>query len=250
MSFILNALRKSEQERQIVQSETVTDKILLHQTPQNRNKTGKFYSFLVTGNVLLIAFLVWFVQNNSIPTPTSDLTAQPALKSLSAQETKDNSNLMSKLTQPEKPTQKTEAKTTSIAEWIETQKPEKTVIIKKPTIDVTKQPSITNKTVLPTPAPTEITTTANIEPSPTKTIFVKKGPSFLSDLPYEFRQTVPKLTINVFVYSAYPEDCFVMIDMVKYKSGQQIKDAMLLKEIRPDSLVIVYQNREFQIERP
>jgi len=58
------------------------------------------------------------------------------------------------------------------------------------------------------------------------------------------------LSINVFVYSEHPEDCFVMIDMVKYKSGQQIKDAMLLKEIRPDSLVIVYQNREFQIERP
>jgi len=41
-----------------------------------------------------------------------------------------------------------------------------------------------------------------------------------------------------------------MIDMVKYKPGQQIKDAMVLKEIRPDSLVVVYQNQAFQIERP
>ena len=248
MSFILNALRKSEQERQIVQPETVTDKIRLHQSTQNSNKTAKFYAVLVTGNVLLIACLVWFIQKNSIPTP--DLTAQPVSKSLPAQETRDNAIVMDKVTQPEKPVQKTKAKTTSIAEWVETQKQEKAALTKKPTTETTKPLPITNKPVLPAPMPIEIETAANLEPIPPETIPVKKGPPFLSDLPYEFRQTVPKLSINVFVYSEHPEDCFVMIDMVKYKSGQQIKDAMLLKEIRPDSLVIVYQNREFQIERP
>ncbi len=248
MSFILNALRKSEQERQAVQSETVTDKIRLQQPPQNRHKTAKFYAVLVTGNVLLIACLVWFIQKNPIPTP--DLTAQPVSKALPAQETRDNAVVLDKVTQPEKPVQKTEAKTTSIAEWVETQKPEKVVVTKKPTADATKPLPITNKPILPATAPIEIETAANLEPIPPETIPVKKGPPFLSDLPYDFRQTVPKLSINVFVYSEHPEDCFVMIDMVKYKSGQQIKDAMVLKEIRPDSLVVIYQNREFQIERP
>ncbi|MEI6268195.1 MAG: general secretion pathway protein GspB [Methylococcaceae bacterium] len=248
MSFILNALRKSEQERQIVQSETVTDKILLHQPPQKRNKTGKFYVFLVTGNVLLIACLFWFIQKNAVPTP--DQTTQPVSKALPAQKAKDNAIVLDIVTQPEKPVQKTEVKSTSIAEWVEKQKPEKIALTKKPTADATRPLPITNKPVLPEPAPIEIETAANLEPIPPETIPVKKGPPFLSDLPYDFRQTVPKLTINVFVYSEHPEDCFVMIDMVKYKSGQQIKDAMVLKEIRPDSLVIVYQNREFQIERP
>ncbi|MEI6336120.1 MAG: general secretion pathway protein GspB [Methylococcaceae bacterium] len=248
MSFILNALRKSEQERQAVQPETVTDKIRLQQPPQNRNKTAKFYAVLVTGNVLLIACLVWFIQKNPIPTP--DLTVQPVSKLLPAQEARGNAIVMDKVTQPEKTVQKTETKTTSIAEWVETQKPEKIAVTKKPTANAIKPLPITNKPVLPAPAPIEIETAANLEPIPPKTLPVKKGPPFLSDLPYDFRQTVPKLSINVFVYSEHPEDCFVMIDMVKYKSGQQIKDAMLLKEIRPDSLVIVYQNREFQIERP
>ena len=79
---------------------------------------------------------------------------------------------------------------------------------------------------------------------------VKKDVPFLSDLPFEFRQTIPKFTTNVFVYSNHPEESFVMIDMVKYKPGQQIKEAMVLKEIRPNSLVVVYQNQAFQIERP
>ena len=73
---------------------------------------------------------------------------------------------------------------------------------------------------------------------------------FLSDLPVEFRRTVPGLNINVIVYSEHGKESFVMIDMVKYKAGQQLKNGMLLKAILNDSLLMSYQNQEFQIERP
>jgi len=130
MSFILNALRKSEQERQVLQSETVTDKILLNNQPQqNRSKTAKFFAFLVIGNVLIIACIVWFVRNNS--TPAHDATKQTISKPLLAQETGIKSKAIAKFTQPERPAQKAEPKTTSIAEWVEEQKPEKPVITKK-----------------------------------------------------------------------------------------------------------------------
>ena len=249
MSFILNALRKSEQERQVLQSETVTDKILLNNQPQqNRSKTAKFFAFLVIGNILIIACVVWFVRNNS--TPAHDTTTQIISKPLLAQETGVKSKAIAKFTQPERPAQKAEPKTTSIAEWVEEQKPEKPVITKKTAADTIKQPTIVNKSELPAPTIPAIATIDKVEPNSPETIPVKKDVPFLSDLPFEFRQTVPKFTINVFVYSNHPEDSFVMIDMVKYKTGQQIKEAMVLKEIRPDSLVVVYQNRAFQIERP
>ena len=73
---------------------------------------------------------------------------------------------------------------------------------------------------------------------------------FLSDLPGEIRRTIPDININVFVYSEHGEESFVMIDMVKYKAGQQLKNGMLLKAILNDSLLMSYQNQEFQIERP
>ena len=73
---------------------------------------------------------------------------------------------------------------------------------------------------------------------------------FLSDLPVEFRRTVPVININVFVYSEHGEESFVMIDMVKYKAGLQLKNGMMLKAILNDSLLMSYQNHEFQIERP
>jgi len=71
MSFILNALRKSEQERQALQSETVNDRIFLPQPQQKRSKTAKFIAFLVVSNVLIIACIVWFVLNNSTPKPST-----------------------------------------------------------------------------------------------------------------------------------------------------------------------------------
>ncbi len=126
MSFILNALRKSEQERQVLQSETVSDKSLLNNQPQqNSRKTAKSFAFLVIGNVLIITCVVWFVRNNS--TPAHDTTTQITSKPLLAQEIVVKSTAIAKLTQPEK----AEPKTTSIAEWVEEQKPEKPVITKK-----------------------------------------------------------------------------------------------------------------------
>ena len=254
MSFILNALRKSEQERQALQPETVTDRILLHQPQQNRSKTAKFFAFLILGNVLIIACIVWFVRNNPITVP--ETKAQAISKPLSAQETTVKSKAIVNSVQTEKPVQKAEPKTTSIAEWVEAQKPEpaplpvKPVITKKPAPNTIKQPAIVNKPGLPTQTTPAIAAAVKVERDPPEIIPVKKDIPYLVDLPFEFRQTVPNLAINVFVYSQHPEERFVMIDMVKYKPGQQIKDAMVLKEIRPGSLVVVYQNQTFQIKRP
>lgn len=240
MSFILNALRKSEQERQALQPETVNDRILLPQPQQHPGKTAKFVVFLIVANVLVIGGFVWFIRNDLMSTP--DKTPSIS-KSLPAQETPLESK-----SQAETPAPKPDA--SSIAELIDGQKPEpaplplKPVIAKKPPVDTIKQPTTASKSTPP------IQTAVNVQPAPSETIPIKNDLFFLNELPSDFRQTVPKFTINVFVYSQQPEDRWVMIDMVKYKPGQQIKDALLLQEIRPDSLIVVYQNRTFQIKRP
>jgi general secretion pathway protein B len=254
MSFILNALRKSEQERQALKPESVTDRILLHQPQQNRGKTAKFFAFLIIGNLLIIACIVWFVRNNS--TSSTETTAKALSKPLPVQETKVKSTMIAKSTQPERLQQKAQPKTTSIAEWVEAQKPKpdalpvKPVIIKKPVAESIKQPPIANKRVLRLQTTPGLAAAVKVKQDTPETAPVKKDIPSLIDLPFEFRQTLPKFTINVFFYSQQPEERFVMIDMVKYKPGQQIKDAMVLKEIRPGSLVVVYQNQTFQIKRP
>ena len=72
---------------------------------------------------------------------------------------------------------------------------------------------------------------------------------FLSTLDYHFRRSVPALDINVYVYAEKKQDRFIMLEMTKYFSGQEISSGMTLKEIRINSLVVEYKNRSFQIKR-
>ncbi len=259
MSFILNALRKSEQERRKLESETLTDRIFPEQPTQKRNKTSVFLAFLIIGNAFIIAGIVWFFQKNSTSKPDITISAP----TLTTQEKKSKPKTIAKLFEAEKPTHKVEPNSTSIAKFIDEPKPvptatpipAKSIIEKKPVTTTPKPAPVIPKPV-PTiqaqvPLPTQTVTAAKIvEPAPEEIVAIKRDIPFLSELPIELRKSIPKLNINVFVYSQHPEDRFVMIDMVKYRPGQQIKDTLLLKEILPVSLVIIYQNQEFQIERP
>ena len=64
MSYILDALRKSEQQRQAIQPDTVTDRILVN-PPQPKQKSLKWMAVLVIGNLLVVAFLFWFFLHKS-----------------------------------------------------------------------------------------------------------------------------------------------------------------------------------------
>jgi len=87
---------------------------------------------------------------------------------------------------------------------------------------------------------------------PVKTAKEVKKPSIplLSELPLEFRRQVPKLNINVFVYADEPQQRFVIVDMVKYRTGENIQQKIQLKEILRDSLVVEYMGKIFRIMRP
>ncbi|MGZ5054168.1 MAG: general secretion pathway protein GspB [Methylobacter sp.] len=252
MSFILNALRKSEQERQALQSENVTDKILLSQPQQGRSKATKLMVFLFVANVLVISGIVWYVRNNLTSTPG---TTAPVVAPRLEQDTKPEPEAIAEPAQPEKPAQNAQLDITSIAELIDKEKtaqaplPVKPVVAKKSPAEAVKQAAIAypEPQIQNTPA---IAPAVKTQADMPEAIAVPSDIPYLSDLPAEFRQKVPKFTINVFVYSQSPEERFVMVDMVKYKTGQQIKDAILLKEILPDGFVVEYQNQAFKIKRP
>jgi general secretion pathway protein B len=256
MSFILNALRKSERERQqALQTENVADKILLPQPPQKTSKGAKLLVFLFIANVVVISGVVWFIRNNLMSTAGTTLPA--VSPTVPAQDTKVEAKTIAKSSVPPKRSvQKSASEIASIAELIDKEKqataplPVKSVITKKPVAEAAEQLAVTNDSKLRVEDVPAIASAAKVEPEEPETIPVRRDIPFLNDLPFEFRQTLPKFTVNVFVYSKDPEQRFIMIDMVKYKPGQQIKDAMLLKEILPESFVVEYQNKEFQIKRP
>lgn len=73
---------------------------------------------------------------------------------------------------------------------------------------------------------------------------------FLQELPREFQRNMPTLAINVYVYADDPADRFVIVNMGKYRTGQRIMDGPLIEAIESDSLILSYQGKKFRLERP
>ena len=256
MSYILDALRKSEQQRQATKPDSVTDRLLIN-PPQTNQKSVKWIVALVFGNVLVIAYLIWYFNQKTARElkpeaehqQTQQILASKPNKALLPPTSVQNKN-------PQKAGQLAEASPTqkppspSIAELIEaTKSVDKPQPIKK---IPEKKPIIAKKELIDR---SEQISTIQSEPSdfiPEKAVPSTrlKGMLALDDLPYEIRNNLPNLTINVFSYDLQPEGRFVIIDMVKYKTGQLIKGSAILQEIRPDSIVLQYRGTTFRVDRP
>jgi general secretion pathway protein B len=253
MSYILNALRKSEQERLAQQPDTVTGRILINQ-PQVRHKTSKIIILLIITNLIVVAGFFWFIRKESAlkapvivnKTITSEKIQAKPIAAPPIQES-SQPKTVEKRSAPLSPP-KAEPILSRKLPAAEHPIP-KSALEKKPVIVAVEDPK---NGLYGEPNPIEPLSEEPVKTveKPTEAAIENKGIPYLAELDPDFRRTIPELKINVFVYSDQPADRFVMIDMVKYTVGDRIKESVTLKEIRPDSLVVAYNNRIFRIKRP
>jgi general secretion pathway protein B len=263
MSYILNALRKSEQERQARQAETATDRILLPRPKQSR-RTGLWITAIVLSNVLIISGFIWLNSKKTAPSALRAPIASPVERSAHTPPEKPSTNKI----QPSAPVAAAkEPASPTLAEQAAVNVPRKNVLQskagndKKPSPVRSSEPSNAKNTLIDrrenAQLPAKQPPPATLNPAPSELNAQEPAPAanhqipFLEELPYEVRQSIPKMTVNVFVYSPEePTESFVVINMEKYRAGQLTKDSVELKEIRFDSLVANYQNHMFRIGRP
>ncbi len=270
MSYILNALRKSERERQAIEPNTVTDRIIVHQLPRDQSAT-KLIAALIAVNLAILVYFLGFAEKT-----------QPAVTQAVAPVVKPAESAHAEIMPPVPVARASAPKTPAIAKIVEAKTaapvmpaPDKSASAEKQRIDAVKPALISPKPVvqpaaeLPTVKPVTVgkQLIEPVKPEFAPPVIQKAEPAidtvekpapapiksdlpFLDELPADFRRSLPNLPINVFSYSSTPAERFVMIDMVKYVPGQQIKDVLELKEIRPDSIVVHYSDRTFKIKRP
>jgi len=229
MSFILNALRKSEQERVAQQVETLENKLhVLVAEPKKKLSIGMLLLILV--NLIFLAYFVWtllktdeqvvyvkqppVVEERIKIVPQLNVTKIEKPGSISISEKIEKHQVQVKKTPPKAAQQQL--------------KP----IKQKQVEDV--QESIKSEETLITSLDKESKS---------------NEPVFLSELDYQFRRTVPSFAINVYVYSENEQDRFIMIDMKKYQPGQRMDNGIVLKDIQMDGLVVEYNDRIFRIKR-
>jgi hypothetical protein len=94
------------------------------------------------------------------------------------------------------------------------------------------------------PPPVPVTESASASPADERRqVDSRKAPlaPLLSELPYELREKLGKLQINVHSYSENPTECLVFINMRRFKVGDRIgENGPILKEITPDGIIIDY----------
>lgn len=244
MSFILNALRRSEQERASSHIDTLEGKIQLKQETPSKNKP-EWLIILVLMNLALLAFLFWhFTHQEEKAIDIKPVTV--AEQTIAPQQIKQKKTVEVQIPKLDSMPQVT------IAQQIKNhQKQQKEVHQQQARLK--PSPIIAPIKVEQTrPLAPQKSTTEQLEKPNKPKLMVsnkKSEPAYLSDMPYEFSLSVPYININVFVYTDKPEERFIMIDMQKYQEGQHISKDMKLHEIRPDSIVVEFKDEVFQIPR-
>ena len=69
------------------------------------------------------------------------------------------------------------------------------------------------------------------------------------DLSDEFRKGVDLPRLDIHVYSDEPEKRFIMVDLKKYREGQTLASGLLLEEILPGGMVMSYRGERFRVEK-
>lgn len=77
----------------------------------------------------------------------------------------------------------------------------------------------------------------------------RQGLPRLSELPEAIQQRVPSFKITMFAYSENPQERFIIVNMKKYSAGDVLPGGVLLIEIRAEDLVAEMDGQKFLIPR-
>ena len=113
----------------------------------------------------------------------------------------------------------------------------------KPAIVPAPAPPAASVAVAPThaPAPTH-------QPAPVPVATAPTLPS-VWDLPYATRKDLPNLALTMHVYANDPHERFVVIKGERHAEGDDLGDGVILREIRPDGMVLEFKGTRFVYPR-
>jgi general secretion pathway protein B len=74
--------------------------------------------------------------------------------------------------------------------------------------------------------------------------------SLLSALPTKFQQSLPTMTVNIHVYSPEESQRILYINNRQYRRGDEIPGGVFVEEIVPDGVVLQFRGQRFKLPRP
>lgn len=212
MSFILDALRKSDNERR---EQTAPTLAAAPQAVAIQKRTIWLPILAVVLTVNALVFGTIFLTRDE-PMPVAATTLPPV--------------------EPEVRSLRKETLVDSAAE-----QPSNTPAGKMPS----SEPAIT-----PAPAaPVSTTPVVASKPTPASSPTIQEGLPSLGQLQAAGLVSTPNLRVDMHVYSGDATKRFVFINMTKYREGDRLPEGPTIEEITPEGLIMVQQGNRFHLDR-
>jgi general secretion pathway protein B len=265
MSYILDALKKSEKERQ---KKNVPDLLTIQDPVLNEKRKRRVWPYVLIA-VLLVNIGFWgylLGQKNIKKAETNDTTVQQQneLKTPESQKTESAKNempakslsvqQMSQLGQmvKEKPIPAVSIQQKKpLSEKAGNEHPvrEEAIIqsvkspIEKETQNVqAKTASKDHGSSAEASVPHEEKPAQTVTPPP-----VQGKIYTTSELPQTIQQSLPSVNVSIFMYSDDPASRMVRINGQTYREGQKISEDLKLERITPNGIILDYRNYRFQV---
>jgi len=209
MSLILDALKKSETERQ--QQGAAEFSTVPSSSPQPN--PARWLWLLAVLLLINFAVLIGILMRSDLAPPTDN--------NLETQSTPD--------VIPEAPPEQT-AEPDNFADQV---------------ADAMRQKAVADQTPVTTPVPDVDVPT----PTPTRQSATTSQLLTLDQLRLSGAVTLPELHLDIHVFSEDPASRFVFINMDKHREGSRVESGPLVKEITPDGVILEYQGQVFLLPR-
>jgi general secretion pathway protein B len=69
------------------------------------------------------------------------------------------------------------------------------------------------------------------------------------ELPQDFRNRLDLPRLDLHAYSEEPQNRFILVNLKKYREGERLESGLVLEEILPDGMIMSYQGERFLVER-
>ncbi len=243
MSSILDALKKSDQER--LRQAPLPGISRYEEQRRNRSRGGQI--ILLVAALLLIASGTWYWHTASVEQTGTVMTENPALQSTAELTSVPQSSAVI-ATEPDLPANETPQ--TIAEEVVDVELTDNDLDLSEPVVNeitspepvVSAEPSSELGRAAPQTQPAEPLDQPDQALMPSQTATIETDPEetflLLSDIDSATREQIQSFRISIVVYDPEPGRRFALINSRRMTEGQSINDQIRLEKIRRDGLVM------------
>jgi general secretion pathway protein B len=234
MSYILDALKKSEQQRG---QGTIPDVQTVHSSSLNyRDEKKTYWPYLLIAAVILnLIAIVYFITDKGNISENNTLSAQNTVINNKAEKTIAVNNVQT--APPSVAAEKQIINTTGTNAKIEPEKPK--TVVPATAEAVKKKTNLTNNSEVLAPRSSRNTRVKK------PTVQAQKEIIDFYDLSDSIQQQLPAIVVSAHIYSSNPLQRSIVINNNFMEEGEYVIDNLILYEITADGAIFDYEDTRF-----